>query len=736
MVLDGAQGAGHEFELVFLEPGRWPADLSDAGFDVEVLPAGQLRQLHRAVQTVARLARIMRARQPDLILNWMGKAHLYSAPAAVLAGMGDRLVWWQHDIPRRHWLDRCATVLPAVAVGASSRASAEAQARMWPSRQTFVVAPGARVPEPSAETPPLEIPDGVPVIGIVGRLQPWKGQDRLLRAQALLRERGHPTHTLIVGGDAHGLSPDYARALPGLVSALGLEGSVTMTGQVPDAGPYIDRMDILVNASDPEPFGIVLLEGMAREVAVLAVNRGGPAEIVEDQRTGVLARSGEPEALADALETLLTSPRRRRDMARAGHERFTRQFTDIAMRTRFFSEMEALAQLVNDGATASPNTAAPCPVTIVAHDIGAVGGMERQLVELVMGLRRRGHAVTVIARTCVLPAGSGVRFHRVPGPRRPFLLFYAWFMLAGSLAVWRWRDGVVQATGAIVLNPVDTVAIHFCHAAHRRTAPTRLSLLQRCNLALGGLVKRAAERLCVRVNPSATYVCVSEGLAEEMRAHYPQIAGNVVTIHNGVDTDSFSPAVGDGESRAAARAKLGIPAERLVAAFVGGEWGRKGLRCAIEALALAPEWDLAVAGAGDRDSYQELADSLGVGGAIHWLGVVSDVHAVYKLADAFVLPSSYETFSLVTFEAAASGLPVLATPVNGVRELIRDGENGFLIEVEPAGVAARLNELAADPELRRRLGAAARSSALAFTWDDAVAKHEALYERLARQAVV
>ena len=80
-----------------------------------------------------------------------------------------------------------------------------------------------------------------------------------------------------------------------------------------------------------------------------------------------------------------------------------------------------------------------------------------------------------------------------------------------------------------------------------------------------------------------------------------------------------------------------------------------------------------------------------MGGAVHWLGVVSDVQAVFKLADAFVLPSSYETFSLVTFEAAASGLPVLATAVNGVRELIRDGENGFLIDIEPAGIAARLN---------------------------------------------
>lgn len=350
MLLEGAEGARHELELVFLEPGPWPAELIDAGFRVEVLSAGQLRQAHRAAITVARLVSILRAREPDLILDWMGKAHLYCAPAAVLAGMSGRLVWWQHDIPARHWLDRCATMLPAVAVGASSRVSAEAQARMWPSRQTFVVAPGARPPRPAAQAVYLELPPGVPVVGIVGRLQPWKGQERLLRAQALVRDRGHATHTLIVGGDAHGLSPDYARSLPALVETLGLADAVTMTGQVPDAGPYIDRMDILVNASEPEPFGIVLLEGMARGVAVLAVNCGGPAEIVEDQRTGVLARSGDPTALADALEALLVSPERRRALAMAGHERFTQSFTDSAMRVRFFTQMEALVQQIDTGA--------------------------------------------------------------------------------------------------------------------------------------------------------------------------------------------------------------------------------------------------------------------------------------------------------------------------------------------------------------------------------------------------
>lgn len=277
----------------------------------------------------------------------MTKTHLYGAPAAILAGMGDHVLWWQHGIPGRHdWLDRCASLLPTRAVGCSSQVSARAQAALFPHRRTFVVNPGARIPETGGEQDgwaPLALAEGVPVVGLVGRLQPWKGQDRLLRAQAILRERGHEIQTLIVGGDAYDLSSDYAASLPPLVEALGLEGAVTMTGQVPDAGPYIAQMDILVNASDPEPFGIVLLEGMARGVAVVAVDSGGPQEILSDPATGVLARSGEPKALADALQPLLSSTSLRQSIGQAGRERFMAEYTDAAMCRRLYSALEVYA---------------------------------------------------------------------------------------------------------------------------------------------------------------------------------------------------------------------------------------------------------------------------------------------------------------------------------------------------------------------------------------------------------
>ncbi len=371
---------------------------------------------------------------------------------------------------------------------------------------------------------------------------------------------------------------------------------------------------------------------------------------------------------------------------------------------------------------------APRELTLVAHHVGPVGGMERVLSELALGLRRRGYEVTVIAYECDLPAEAGVTFRRVRGPSRPFVLSYPWFMLAGTAAIRRWRRGLVMAVGAIVLSDVDLVGIHYCQQVGPAT-PSRSNWLFRLNVAASGLLGRLAERVCFRVNHPQRIVCVSEGVADEIREHFPGQAARTIAIPNGVDTEAFAPDSRRADA-AAARKQLGIAAQRLVAIFVGSEWQRKGLEPAIRALAQAPEWDLLVVGAGDRERYEQLAEQLGVAHAVHWVGVSRDVAPLYQAADALVFPTSYEAFPLVALEAAASGLSLLATPVNGIRELLADGENGFLIDADPDDIAARLRLLGADEALRERFGAAARTAALDYSWAKMVERHDALYEQL------
>lgn len=385
--------------------------------------------------------------------------------------------------------------------------------------------------------------------------------------------------------------------------------------------------------------------------------------------------------------------------------------------------MAALA--VSESAPGERSSPVARELTLVAHHVGPVGGMERVLSELALGLHDRGYRVTVIAYACDLPPRAGVTFRRVRGPSRPFVLSYPWFMLAGTLTVRRRRRGVVMSVGAIVLNRVDFVSIHYCQQVGPAT-PSRSNWLFRLNVAASARLGKLAERICFRLNRPQRFVCVSEGVAEEIREYFPAQAERTIAIPNGVDTDAFTPDSRCEES-AALRERLAIGAERLVAVFVGSEWQRKGLEPAIRALAQAPDWDLLVVGSGDRERYARLAEQLGVAGAVHWIGVSRDVAPLYQLADALVFPTSYEAFPLVALEAAASGLPILATPVNGIRELVSDGENGFLIRAEPGDIAARLRALGEDRALRERLGAAARAAALEYSWAKMVERHDLLY---------
>src|SRR5258708_33681406 len=92
-VLEGAREEGHEVEPVFFEQGSWPETLRRGGFRVEVLEAGRLREPHRFIATVARLASLVRTRRPDLMMKWGPKTQLSGAPAAALARAADPGGW-------------------------------------------------------------------------------------------------------------------------------------------------------------------------------------------------------------------------------------------------------------------------------------------------------------------------------------------------------------------------------------------------------------------------------------------------------------------------------------------------------------------------------------------------------------------------------------------------------------------------------------------------------------------
>lgn len=359
-------------------------------------------------------------------------------------------------------------------------------------------------------------------------------------------------------------------------------------------------------------------------------------------------------------------------------------------------------------------------VALVAHGIHDHGGMERAFAELIRRIHRR-YEVVVLATDLGEDLRDLVQWRRIPAPARPaplrFLLFYAIAAVRLTTA----RADLVHTLDAIVPNKADVASVHFCTTGYveraGRLAPPDAPALRRLNTALARLLMLAAERWTYRRGRVGCLAAVSRGVARELKRNFPGLP--TALTPNGVDRARFRP---DPEARREVRRALRIPDEEVVALFVGGDWDRKGLALAIRGVAQASSGSatsvrLLVVGRGDERRFGALAHGLGIEHRVTFLGPRADPERFYAASDVYLLPSSYETFSLAAFEAAASGLPIVAAPVSGVEDLVGDGETGFLVDLDAGRLAAALSALADDPAARSRLGAAARERSAAYTWE-------------------
>ena len=226
-----------------------------------------------------------------------------------------------------------------------------------------------------------------------------------------------------------------------------------------------------------------------------------------------------------------------------------------------------------------------------------------------------------------------------------------------------------------------------------------------------------------------SFVAVSARVRDELQFHYKVPAERVRVIYNGIDLDRFQAS---DEAREQIRHAFGIPQDARLLLFVGHEFKRKGLAHVVEALALLDEryW-LAVVGSDNPARYRKLA--AGTEGRLVFCGARRDVAAFYAAADVFVLPTAYETFSLVCMEAMAAGLPVFATRVGGIEEYLRDGMNGFTIEQNAPSIAEKLRAAFEDAAAFAALRAGARATAQNFGWDSVAAKYLDLLDEMQRE---
>jgi glycosyltransferase involved in cell wall biosynthesis len=313
-LIEAGRAMGVAWMVIFLNDGPMVQTVRDFGVDAVVIRSGKMRNIPRLLLTARRIADLARRERIDLIVGWMGTGHLYGGMASIFSGIP--AIWYQLGIPLdRGFIDRMASRLPARLILTCSETGARAQKALSPHRAVRTVYPAveldrfdpAALPTPSEARQKLGLPADGPLIGIVGRLQRWKGMHVLIDAFPAILARYPDARLLIVGG-AHAFEPDYPAFLNGRIVANGVEKCVILAGLQSNVQEWAQAMDIFVHASDNEPFGIVVIEGMALGKAVIATDTAGPTEIITPSVNGLLVPYGDSAALAGAVLRYLDDP--------------------------------------------------------------------------------------------------------------------------------------------------------------------------------------------------------------------------------------------------------------------------------------------------------------------------------------------------------------------------------------------------------------------------------------------
>ena len=385
-----------------------------------------------------------------------------------------------------------------------------------------------------------------------------------------------------------------------------------------------------------------------------------------------------------------------------------------------------------------------------AHPLHAPGGMERAVYHLARSLQARGAETVLFTRPPLVPASFPGEVVAVPYGGRAeshgrvldrTLRYPRFSARLGEAVAARVRAGAIDVVDAQGLCALGYGSLRRCDRTLR--APLVMNPQGMEEHHTRGLKRLALARLRALSRRAAELADSVIATDQATRDAVPRLLGvdaaKVAVIPNGVDLEEIRRLTPAQPAAAAAQAVPALREAELVLLSVGRLEAYKGFADVAAALArlvergaLPARWAWVVVGSGPQ------ADRLGrsMPGRVFLTGRVSDetLHALYARADAFVHATRFEGSSLVTLEAMAHGLPVVATRAGGIPDKVVEGETGHLVEPGDVGaLAERLESLSRAPEARRRMGERGRARVEKhFAWSAIVEQVLGLYESLLR----
>ncbi|BAI60215.1 putative glycosyltransferase [Methanocella paludicola SANAE] len=379
-----------------------------------------------------------------------------------------------------------------------------------------------------------------------------------------------------------------------------------------------------------------------------------------------------------------------------------------------------------------------CLVNALFHPFS--GGIEKHMYELSRELVRQGVDVTVVTgRINGLPEREdidGVDVRRVPCRAVRAPLIYPPPLVLSPLFYFR-LGRLDDELGFDIIHLHNRFFIDFNMAsvyarlknkpfvmtAHNPRPKHVASAAGTLGVAYDWLIGRWPFILADRV------IAVSDWTKHDI-AKYGVDKSKIVTIHNGINVDSYRPRGGG-----RARERYGVRGNMLL--FVGRMVPQKGIGYLLEAMPCVlrthPGTKLVLVGRGSLcDGLRRRARELGLDGNAVFSGYVEEdeLKEAYGACDLFILPSTVEPFGIVVAEAMASGKPVVCTDSGGVREIVDDGSSGFVVPPgSPEALAEKINTLLSDARLRADMGLKGREAAeRRLDWKLIAEKTKRVYE--------
>ena len=332
-----------------------------------------------------------------------------------------------------------------------------------------------------------------------------------------------------------------------------------------------------------------------------------------------------------------------------------------------------------------------------------------------------------------------VLFHKIDAPGVPLVLRYIIFskrVKTKMKKILKDIEGpyIIQTTQGQYINS-DISYAHFCHRAYlqKQWVNTSVTGVRKVLRKLNHLYHANKEAKAFK--KAKLIVVPSKGLSEELVETYPQCSTKVKVISNPVDVVYFRKP--KDFNKTDQRIELGIDANDKVIAFAAlGDFSRKGLGVLIESLQYEglenSNYKILVIGGKSNEiaTYEKRASDLGLREKVIFVGFHQDIRNYLWMSDVFSLPSLYETFSLISIQAAAAGLPMMVSQLHGVEEYLEHEKNGWLIGRNPESIGKVLIAIAQGRYDIESMGKTAMKTSERYGHESFRQKWKSIYENL------